>query len=68
MPQIPPHSYAKTRIFKRVQIARQGDVILLDYTPGTGTRVMVNGDPKGMLTGGEFYSALLRLWLRDQQR
>ena len=53
-------------IFKRVQIAKQGDVILLDYMPGAGTRVLVNGDAKGTLTGGEFYAALLRLWLGDK--
>jgi Chalcone isomerase-like len=53
-------------IFKRVQNAKPGDVFLLDYTPGNGTRVMVNGDTKGTLTGGEFYTALLRMWLGEK--
>jgi long-chain acyl-CoA synthetase len=53
-------------IFKRVQNSKPGDIFLLDYMPGSGTRVMVNGDNKGTVTGGEFNTALLRMWLGDK--
>jgi Chalcone isomerase-like len=53
-------------IFKKSPNARTGDVILLDYLPGTGTRVTVNGDAKGVVAGAEFYTALLRVWLGEK--
>lgn len=53
-------------IFKKTPTAKSGDVILLDYLPGTGTRVTVNGDSKGTIAGAEFYAALLRIWLGDK--
>jgi hypothetical protein len=46
---------------------RKGNVIALDFVPGTGTRVLVNGAPKGKpIAGEEFYRALLRIWLGDK--
>ena len=53
-------------IFKKTPNAKTGDVILLDYLPGAGTRVTVNGDAKGNIAGAEFYTALLRVWLGDK--
>ncbi len=53
-------------IFKKLPSVKSGDVILLDYVPGTGTRVTVNGDAKGVVAGAELYSALLRVWLGDK--
>ena len=53
-------------IFNALKAAKSGDVILLDYLPGSGTRVTVNGDSKGTIPGEEFYRALLRIWLGDQ--
>lgn len=53
-------------IFNAVKAAKSGDSILLDYVPGTGTRVVVNGDAKGTIAGEEFNRALLRVWLGDQ--
>ena len=53
-------------IFAAVKAAKTGDVILLDYAPGSGTRVTVNGDAKGVIPGEEFNRALLRVWLGDQ--
>ncbi len=45
---------------------KAGDVVLLDYVPGTGTRVTINGDVKGVIEGADFYSALLDVWLGDE--
>jgi len=53
-------------IFSAVKAAKSGDTILLDYVPGTGTRVVINGESKGVIPGEEFNRALLRIWLGDQ--
>ena len=53
-------------IFKAVKAAKNGDVILLDYVPGAGTRVTVNAESRGVIPGEEFNRALLRVWLGDQ--
>ena len=53
-------------IFNLARAAKSGDVILLDYQPGTGTRIMVRGDDKGTISGEEFNRALLRIWLGDR--
>jgi len=47
--------------------AKKGDVILLDYLPGTGTGVSLNGAPKGKpIQGDDLYRAVLRIWLGDR--
>ncbi|MGH8634662.1 MAG: chalcone isomerase family protein [Burkholderiales bacterium] len=53
-------------IFNAVKAAKKGDVILLDYLPGSGTRVTVRGEDKGTIAGEEFNRALLRIWLGEQ--
>lgn len=45
--------------------AHEGDVIIFDYIPGTGTRVTINGSKKGMVPGADFNQALLAVWLGD---
>ncbi len=45
---------------------KEGDVIALDWLPGSGTRVLLNGETKGTpIAGEDFYRALLRIWLGD---
>ncbi len=52
---------------KAVGEAKKGDVIHFEYLPETGTRVTVNGQPKGSAIPGEdFYTAVLRIWLGDK--
>lgn len=46
--------------------AHEGDVILLDYIPGTGTSVTINGSKKGTIPGEDFNQALLAVWLGDK--
>jgi Chalcone isomerase-like len=53
-------------VFTALKAAKNGDVILLDFLPGTGTRVIVNGEAKGTIPGEEFNRALLRIWLGEQ--
>lgn len=47
--------------------AKKGDAILLDFLPASGTRIVVNRQPRGKpITGDDFYRALLRIWLGDK--
>jgi len=43
-----------------------GDVILLDYMPGKGTRVTIKGVEKGLIEGADFNQALLSVWLGEE--
>lgn len=52
-------------IFGTVKEAKEGDVILIDYIPGSGTRITFNGAVKGTIPGAEFNNALLRVWLGE---
>ncbi len=43
---------------------RKGSVIHIDFTPGAGTGVTINGNRQGpVISGDEFFTALLRIWL-----
>jgi len=44
----------------------QGEQVLLDYIPGQGTRVSINGEQKGRIEGADFNRALLAVWLGDE--
>ena len=48
------------------ETAHEGDVILLDYVPGTGTSVTINGTKIGTIPGEDFNQALLAVWLGDK--
>jgi long-chain acyl-CoA synthetase len=53
-------------IMNAIQSAKEGDLIALDWLPGTGTRIVLNGEPRGkIIVGEDFYRALLRIWLGD---
>lgn len=45
---------------------KKGDVLLYDYVPATGTRVIINGEEKGVIEGADFYAALLDIWLGEE--
>lgn len=51
------------QIFGTVDHVKVDDVITLDYLPGTGTRINLNGRPLGTIPGIEFNRALLKIWL-----
>lgn len=45
---------------------KKGDVLYLDWIPGTGTQAMLNGKKMGdALPGVAFYNAVLRIWLGE---
>jgi hypothetical protein len=53
-------------LMSSLQSAKEGDVIALDWVPGTGTRIVLNGAAQGKpIPGEDFYRALLRIWLGD---
>ena len=53
-------------IFHTVKEVAKGDVLTLDYSPATGTRISVNGTEKGRVESVEFNRALLKIWLGDK--
>ena len=47
--------------------AKNGMRITLDWLPGAGTQVTVQGRPTGApIPGEDFYSALLKIWLGEK--
>jgi hypothetical protein len=42
---------------------KKDGIVLLDYIPGTGTRITVNGQEKITIKGEDFFQALLRIWI-----
>ena len=53
-------------IFNSVPEVHKGDVILIDYLAGVGTKVTVNGVERGVVDGAEFNRALLKIWLGNR--
>jgi len=51
------------QIFNTVDHVKIGDVITIDYLPGTGTQINLNGKLLGIVLGAEFNRALLKVWL-----
>jgi hypothetical protein len=57
------------RIIDAERVIRLGGSIILDYVPGQGTIIRVNGAKKGEpIPGEDFYNALLRIWLGDRAK
>lgn len=47
--------------------AKKGDAIHFEFLPESGTRVAVNGAPRGNpIAGEDFFAAVLRVWLGDK--
>ena len=54
-------------IMAQMKEAKKGMVILLDWLPGTGTQVTIDGKVAGKpIEGEDFYRALLRIWLGEK--
>jgi hypothetical protein len=62
-----PQVDALVGTLKSIGEAKKGDAINFDYTPDGGTRITVNGQPKGNpIPGADFFGAVLRIWLGDK--
>jgi hypothetical protein len=58
---------ALAAVMKEIGGAKEKMVIALDYLPGTGTLVTVDGAARGKpIAGEDFYRALLRIWLGEK--
>lgn len=50
-----------------VGAAKEKSIITIDFAPGTGLRIALDGVQKGKTIAGEdFYRALLKIWLGDK--
>jgi Chalcone isomerase-like len=61
-----PQVQQMEKIFFAIKSAKKGDAIMLDYLPRAGTRIVLNSEEKGTVTGEDFYRALLRIWLGEK--
>lgn len=53
-----------SQLFSDVKQLKAGDTFTIDWIPGTGTVINVNGHPQGEpFKEPEFFNALLRIWL-----
>jgi len=58
---------ALAAVMKEIGGAKEKMVITLDFLPGTGTLVMLDGVPRGKpIPGEDFYRALLRIWIGEK--
>jgi len=56
-----------SEIFASRKQLNNGDSFYVDYVPGLGSTVLVNGKPVGeTIKEPEFFTALLRIWLGDK--
>ena len=64
--KLKPGMETLNRIMTSIGQAKSGSVITLDYVPGTGTQVALNGAVQGSPVPGEdFYRGLMKIWLGD---
>ena len=45
------------------EMVKEGDQVMLDYTPEKGTSVVIKGQEKGVIEGKDFNDLLLSIWL-----
>ncbi len=51
------------RMIGSIGALKRGEVVFIDFVPGTGTRITVNGEQKITIAGDDFFPALLRIWV-----
>lgn len=66
MEALEPQLKQFTKLLATMGEAKEGDVITLDYLPGTGTDINFNDVTMGTIAGAAFNNALLRVWLGDK--
>jgi hypothetical protein len=53
------------RFNEMFQTLHEGDLVIMDYLPGSGTALTIKDEEKGVIPGADFYQALLMVWLGD---
>ena len=67
MKALEPRIAELSSIMNELKEARKGMAVLLDWQPGAGTLVSVDGKPRGKpISGEDFYRALLRIWIGER--
>jgi hypothetical protein len=51
------------RMMSSIGVLKRGGVVHIDFLPGTGTRISVNGEEKLVIKGDDFFRALLQIWI-----
>ncbi len=51
------------RMMNSIGVLKRGGVVNIDFLPGTGTRITVDGVEKLTIPGDDFFRALLRIWI-----
>jgi flagellar motor switch/type III secretory pathway protein FliN len=51
------------RMMSSIKTIGKGSVVYLDYIPGTGTRITVNGEERITIPGEDFFRGMLQVWL-----
>jgi hypothetical protein len=62
---IKPQMDQFAKVFASIGEAKAGQVIGIEYTPDSGTRIEVDGKSQGTIAGLPFNRALMRVWLGD---
>ncbi len=61
-----PGTLRMSEIFSARKRLKKGESFSVDYVPGVGTTVLVNGKPEAEpITEPEFFNALMSIWLGD---
>ena len=67
MKALEPRIAELSAIMNELKEAKKGMAVLLDWQPGAGTIVTVDGKPRGKpIAGEDFYRALLRIWVGER--
>jgi hypothetical protein len=67
MKALEPRIAQLNAIMAEIKEAKKGMTIALDWLPGAGTQVTIDGRAAGKpIEGEDFYRALLRIWLGDK--
>jgi len=67
MKSLEPRIALLSAIMAEMKEAKKGMAIMLDWVPGSGTQVTIDGRPSGKpIEGEDFYRALLRIWLGEK--
>jgi hypothetical protein len=67
MKALEPRIAQLNTIMAGIKEAKKGMAIALDWVPGAGTQVTIDGKAAGKpIEGEDFYRALLRIWLGDK--
>ena len=62
-----PKLEALEALMKTVPSAPKGTAVVINFVPGAGTRILVDGKQRGTdIPGEDFYVALLKIWLGDK--